>query len=128
MPSKSPDPSSGSESNIVSDESKEPNNETTESEDHSDNENQKESSDSDTSSTPDGASSPNEIPIDIQPEEEKKNEQKTELVETNGEQLGSVKTDDQILGSTDIEKMVGIVIVICILAGSVAFFVFKKKR
>lgn len=128
VPSKSPDPSSGSESNIVSDESKEPNNETTEPEDHSDNENQKESSDSDTSSTPDGASSPNEIPIDIQPEEEKKNEQKTELVETNGEQLGSVKTDDQILGSTDIEKMVGIVIVICILAGSVAFFVFKKKR
>ena len=38
------------------------------------------------------------------------------------------KTDEDNLGSTDAEKIAGIVIVVCILVGSITFFVFKRKR
>ena len=37
-------------------------------------------------------------------------------------------TGDENLSNAGTEKIVGIVIVVCILAGSVAFFVFKRKR
>lgn len=38
------------------------------------------------------------------------------------------KTDEENSSSADVQKIVGIAIVVCILAGSIAFFVFKRKR
>lgn len=93
---------------------------------HSDAENPKELSDSNISPTLGSILLPNEIPVSIQPEEGKHG-QKAESIKTKDEQLEPAKTDDQILSGTDAEKMAGVVIVVCILVGSVAFFAFKRK-
>ena len=48
-------------------------------------------------------------------------------MKTSDKQSESVKTDGEILDSANAEKIAGIAIVVCILVGSVAFFVFKRK-
>ena len=108
LSSETQDLPSDSESNIASDEAKEP-------------------SGSNVSSTPDNTLLPNEIQTGIQPEKEGEPEQETEFVDTNGEQLGAFKTNGKISDSTDTDIIAGIVIVVCILAGSVAVFTFKRK-
>ena len=55
-------------------------------------------------------------------------ENDSESEKPNGARVMSVKTDDENLDSTGIEKIAGIAIVVCILLGSVAFSVFKRKR
>lgn len=110
-------PDSGS--NIILDEWKDQKNETTESAGRKDVENPKESLDTNVSSTPDSISS--------SPEENKTTEQAEETVKTSDKQSESVKADGEILDSANAEKIAGIAIVVCILVGSVAFFVFKRK-
>lgn len=82
---------------------------------------------SDVSSVPASTMLPNEIMPGTQPEEDEEIEQEKESVKANGEQTDSFKTNDKSSNNTKTEKIAGIVIVVCILAGSVAFFSFKQK-
>jgi hypothetical protein len=76
----------------------------------------------------------NDSPIAEQPEECEEIRQEADLKEgqesakTNDEQLESAETANRNPGNTYVEKIVGIAIVVCLLAGCVAFFVFKRKK
>lgn len=107
LPSKSPDPSSKLES-----------------ESHSGSENTEESSSSNNPTAPASTSSPSDTMTAVQPEENEEIVQESDLEEDSK----PAKTDEENSGSTEAEKIAGIVIVVCILAGSIAFFVFKRKR
>ena len=117
--------SSRPESDIEAAAPEEPMDETEESESHSDAESTEEPSESNASSS--ATTLPNETVTGAQPIKEEETGQKTEFAGTTDKPLAAFKTDGEILDSTDTEKIVGIVIVVCILLGSVAFFVLKQK-
>ena len=106
-PLKSPDPSSKQES-----------------ESHGGAENTDHSSNSNDPTPPASTSSQSDTTTDLQPEESEEMVQESDFEEDSE----PAKTDEDNLGSTAAEKIAGIVIVVCILVGSIAFFVFKRKR
>ena len=124
LSSKSPDPSSEPASAIESDGSEQPKDEIGESESHGSAENTEEFSNSNDPTAPASNSLPSDTITAVQPEESEESVQEPDLEEKSK----PAKTDEENLVSTDTEKIVGIVIVVCILACSIAFFVFKRKR
>lgn len=128
LSSKLPDSSIEMQPDIEPDDSQQPKNEIGESESHGDAENTEESSNFNDPMDPAGTSLPNDIITGAEPEENEEIEQEAALAKANGEQSGSVETDGKIWRSTDAERIVGIAIVVCILAGSIVFFVFKRKK
>lgn len=128
LSSKLPDSSIEMQPDIEPDDSQQPKNEIGESESHGDAENTEESSNFNDPMDPAGTSLPNDIITGAEPEENEEIEQEAALAKANGEQSGSVETDGKILCSTDAQRIVGIAIVVCILAGSIVFFVFKRKK
>lgn len=107
LPSKSPAPSSKPES-----------------ENHGDIENTEQSSNSSDPTAPASTSLPSDTMTDVQPEESEEMVQESDLEQSSE----PAKPDEKNSGNTDAEKIAGIAIVVCILAGSIAFFVFKRKR
>lgn len=128
LSSKLPDSSIEMQPDIEPDDSQQPKNEIGESESHGDAENTEESLNFNDPMDPAGTSLPNDIITGAEPEENEEIEQEAALAKANGEQSGSVETDGKILCSTDAQRIVGIAIVVCILAGSIVFFVFKRKK
>ena len=106
------------------DDSEQPKDEIGESEIHGSAENTEESSNSNDPTAPASNSLPSDTITAVQPEESEESVQEPDLEEKSK----PAKTDEENLVSTDTEKIVGIVIVVCILACSIAFFVFKRKR
>lgn len=128
LSSKLPDPSIEMQQDIEPDDSQQPKNEIGESESHDDVEDKEESSNFNDPTDPVSTSSPSDIITAAQPEEDEENEQEAALAKANGEQSESVETDGKISRSTDAERFAGIAIVVCILAGSIVFSVFKCKK
>lgn len=131
-------PDSSLEPDIETDDSQQSKDEVEESESRGGAENTEQSSKFADPEVPANASLPSDAPTAAQPEESKEMVQDTEWKENSeadperakpdSEQLKSAKTVDENLNSTDVEKVVGVVIVVCILAGSIVFFVFKRKK
>ena len=97
-------------------------------------ENMEQSSSSNDPTTSASTSLPSDALTVVQPEESKESlqepnlEEDSEVTATDDQQLELSQIVNGNMGSTDTEKIAGIAIVLCMLAGSVAFFVFKRKR
>ena len=50
-----------------------------------------------------------------------------DVYKRQGQETEPIKPSDNSSDGTQTEKIIGTVIVVCILAGSVAFFIFKQK-
>ncbi|MBS5734659.1 MAG: hypothetical protein KHW87_08165 [Clostridiales bacterium] len=127
-------PSLQPELDIGLDDLEEPKDKTTEWEGHNGAENTEQSSNSTDPIAPASTSLPSDALTAVQPQEREEPVQEENLEENpqpaniDCEQLESAKTEEGNSGSTAAEKIAGIALVVCILAGSIAFFVFKSKR
>ena len=124
LPSQSPEPSWKPETDIGPDSWERPEDEIEEWEDHGGAENTEESSNSNDPAVPASTPLPSDTATAVQSEESEGAVQEPDLEENSK----PAKSDEENSGSTDAEKIVGIAMVVCILAGSIAFFVFKRKR